>query len=300
MIETAVRFLIESQNSDGGWGTAPRKASATEATSFAVLALSVVRDASLGRRTEQGLRWLVERQRADGSFPLHDRLDESSWTTALAVLAAGAFERYREPALRGVNWLLDHEPRGLGWATSLLYRVAPGRLSVRLNPDLRGWPWTSGAFSWVEPTAYAVIALKKLRPLLVDGRAAHRIRQGELMIYDRMCAGGGWNYGNSRVLGAELPPYPDITALALIALQDHPAQEANRLGLAALERMLAETPSGLTLSWGILCLSLYAREVKRWRALLRRSYERTRFLHETPVMALALLASSDDSRAFAL
>jgi hypothetical protein len=115
-----------------------------------------------------------------------------------------------------------------------------------------------------------------------------------------MCAGGGWNYGNSRVLGAELPPYPDITALALIALQDHPAQEANRLGLAALERMLAETPSGLTLSWGILCLSLYAREVKRWRALLRRSYERTRFLHETPVMALALLASSDDSRSFAL
>ena len=33
-----------------------------------------------------------------------------------------------------------------------------------LDPYLSGWPWTAGAFSWVEPTSYSLIALKKLKP----------------------------------------------------------------------------------------------------------------------------------------
>ena len=86
----------------------------------------------------------------------------------------------------------------------------------------------------MEPTAYALIALKKLKPFLKQTQAEERIHQGELLIYDRMCNGGGWNYGNVRVLGEELRAYPDITAVTLIALQDHQAKEANQLSLQAL------------------------------------------------------------------
>jgi len=40
------------------------------------------------------------------------------------------------------------------------------------------------------------------------------------MLADRCCLSGGWNYGNSNVLGKELFPYVSTTALALLALQD--------------------------------------------------------------------------------
>ena len=59
--------------------------------------------------------------------------------------------------------------------------------------------------------------------------------RGEMLVYDRMCENGGWNYGNSKVLGEALWPYPDVTAVALIALQDRAASEANQKSLRALD-----------------------------------------------------------------
>src|SRR5258706_177994 len=82
-------------------------------------------------------------------------------------------------------------------------------------------------FSWVEPTAYALIALKKLRPVQGDGRSDRSIAEAERMLYDRACAEGGWNYGNSTAYGVELPPYLETTALALLALQDRRDDERN-------------------------------------------------------------------------
>ena len=60
---------------------------------------------------------------------------------------------------------------------------------VQLNPDLRAWSWTPGAFSWIEPTAYALIALKSLVATRQAGPASDRIAEGERLIYDRMCQG---------------------------------------------------------------------------------------------------------------
>ena len=47
-----------------------------------------------------------------------------------------------------------------------------------------------------------------------------RLEQAERLLFDRQCAGGGWNYGNSEVLGQKLHAYVPTTALALLALQD--------------------------------------------------------------------------------
>ncbi|MFQ5851583.1 MAG: prenyltransferase/squalene oxidase repeat-containing protein [Candidatus Binatia bacterium] len=298
MIETAVQFLLQAQNPDGGWGVEKGRRSNTEATSLSVLGLSAVGDQSLVERINPGLHWLTNRQNANGSWPLTGQLQEGSWASALAILPLAASERHRQGAVRGAKWLLRQEGRDLGWAASLIYRLAPEKLAVQLNPDLKGWSWTSGTFSWVEPTAYALIAIKKLRPYLQGTYAEERIRQGELMIYDRICEGGGWNHGNAKVLGENMWPYPDMTALALIALQDHRAADANQLSLHALRKMLTHVQSGLSVSWSIICFSLYGYDVSRWRELLARNYEKTGFLGETKTVALALLASGDGPKAF--
>lgn len=298
MVESAIDFLLQAQNPDGGWGSERGKRSNTEATAFAVLGLNAVKDESLGRTIDQGLTWLTERQNSDGSWPLTAQLKESSWTTTLAVLCLASFESHRQGAVRGAEWLLGQEGRDLGWIASLIYRLAPQKMAVQLNPDLKGWPWTAGTFSWVEPTSYALIALKKLRSSLQGSRVEERIRQGELVIYDRMCEGGGWNYGNAAVFGENLWPYPDITALALIALQDRQAEEANQLSLHALRKMLTRVESGLTLSWSILCFSLYGDDISEWRKLLAKYYKKTGFLSEIKTIALALLALGDEPKVF--
>jgi hypothetical protein len=117
-----------------------------------------------------------------------------------------------------------------------------------------------------------------------------RIREGELLIYDRMCGEGGWNYGNSTVLGEDLPPYPRVTAVTLIALQDRASESSNQQSLGALEQMLDESASGLTLAWSMLCRLLYERNTDSLRALLERRYAASGFIDEIRTMALALLA----------
>jgi len=298
MIELIVDSLTKAQNSDGGWGAGRAKASNTEVTSLAVLSLSTVGTPSLKRNVERGLTWLIDRQGENGSFLLSTSVKESSWTTALATVCLSQFKSHRQKAILGANWLLGQEGRRLGWLGSLFYHLAPEKRNVQLNPDLKGWPWTSGSFSWVEPTAYALIALKKLKTYLGRNLVEKRIEQGELMIYDRMCKEGGWNYGNSTVFGENLWPYPDITALTLIALQDHQTEEANELSIQSLRKMLAQNDSGLSLSWSILCFSLYGYDTSEWKTLLARSYEKRGFLGETKSIALALLALGKGAEVF--
>ena len=86
-----------------------------------------------------------------------------------------------------------------------------------IDPERVGWPWAEGTFSWVEPTAWAVLALRA---------AGH----GEHPRVDRRrsacCSTGrstpaGINYGNRLVLGAMTEPIPGPTAMMLLALQGH-------------------------------------------------------------------------------
>jgi hypothetical protein len=168
-------------------------------------------------------------------------------------------------------------------------------MPVRIDPDLKGWAWTDGAFSWVEPTAYALIALKKL---VRDGSESEVISEAERLLYDRMCRGGGWNYGNSTVLGVDLPPYPDTTALALIALQQRRFEAPIQQSLATLKTLLSSPVSGLTLSWAVVGLAIYGEPIFAWRARLAEVYARRRFLGETKTAALALLGATDGPAAF--
>jgi hypothetical protein len=297
LADAAVEYLFETQNRDGGWGAQIRQRSNTEATAYALLALASL-DVAESKAANAALKWLVLTQRPDGSWPLGAEFPDSSWTSAIATAALSYFESGRSQAIRGANWLLNQQGRGIGFLASLLHWLAPDSAAVKLNPFIKGWSWTPETFSWVEPTAYSLIALKKLRPHLDRAKVKERIEEGERLIYDRMCEGGGWNYGNSNVLGEKLWPYPDVTAVALIALQGHAKREENQMSLRALKKMLDETDSGLSLSWSILCLSLYGEETAGLRQRLGRRYQETGFLGETKSIALALLALGKGAEVF--
>ena len=298
MIEAAVDLLLDAQNPDGGWGAVKGKRSNTESTSFALMALkSLEREAFVGPMTA-GLSWLLQHQKDDGSWPLSDASKQSSWTTPIAVLTLLSFQDQRDHALRAAKWILTQEGRKPSWVASVLVWLSLVKKRGELDPYLSGWSWTAGAFSWVEPTSYSVMALKKLKQSLVGTNCGERIRQGEMLIYDRMCENGGWNYGNSRVLGEALWPYPDVTAIALVALQDRATSEANQRSLRALDAMLREAGSGIALGWGILCLTLYQQDVGEWKRILVKNFEKTRFLGETKSVALALLSLGNGANLF--
>ena len=282
--------LLKTQNVDGGWGATDGKRSNTEATSLVLLGLSRWGETSLVERVNRGCAWLSTQQHADGSWPFTGQFQDGSWATALAVFTLAGCERHRQSALRGATWLLGQKGRRLGWLASLLYHWAPQSFPYRLNPDLQGWSWTAGTFSWVEPTAYALLALKKLRACLPQAQVAERIQQGERLLYNRMCTGGGWNYGNIQVFGEAVVPYPEVTALTLIALQNHQSRRENQVSLMALEEMLTRVDSGLALSWSILCFALYGYDVLPWQVRLTQDYEKTEFLGDSRSLALALLA----------
>ncbi len=292
MIADAIEFLARTQNADGGWGAAPDRQSNSETTAIAVMALRAWNEQTAPSSVERGIAWLLTLQAPDGSWPIRRDVEGPSWATALATLCLASFGEHRHRAHAGARWLVEQRGRRLGWFASLLYRVAPERMGAQLNPDLQAWSWTRGAFSWVEPTAYALMALKKLGPSGA-GPARERIDEGERLLYDRMCEGGGWNYGNSKVLGVPLDPYPETTAVALIALQDRRADAANQLSLKRLMALTGEVPSGLSLSWATLGLSIYGHPVGEWRRRLVRLFGKTRFLEDTRTIALALLAMSD-------
>jgi hypothetical protein len=298
MINAAIDLLLGAQNEDGGWGAVKGKRSNTESTSFALMALKSLEEPRFNRQTTAGLKWLLQHQKDDGSWSLNDVSKQSSWTTPMAVLALLSFQDQRQHALRAAKWILTQEGRKPGWVASLLVRLSLVKKMTELDPYLSGWSWTAGAFSWVEPTSYSLMALKKLKRSLAGTNCEERIRQGEMLIYDRMCENGGWNYGNSRVLGEALWPYPDVTAVALIALQDRAASEANQTSLRALDAMMREAVSGTALGWGILCLTLYNQDVGEWKKIFVKNFEKTRFLGETRAVALALLAFGNGTSLF--
>ena len=297
MLELAANILTSNQNADGGWGAVAGRQSNTETTALALLALqSAAADTAI---TAKAKSWLVKRQLADGCWPLNDSVKGPSWSTALAILpfTAGLAED-RERAIKAGNWLLEQAGGKPGILAKIVGFVKGQKMVVRLNQDLIGWPWTTGNFSWVEPTSYCLMALKKLKQQLPAEKLEERIHQAELMIYDRMCDGGGWNSGNSEVYGEKLWPYPETTALALIATQEHRERQANQLSLRLLKDLALKAGSGLALSWASVCYSLYGQDDAVLKNSLAEKFAKTQFLGENKTVALAILALADGARHF--
>ena len=163
------RRLIELQNADGGWAMAEAGASATEPTSWALRALDpIVRDPGFEVPTadsrERAVNWLSLRQLPSGAWPGSERVPEPGASTGVAALALATCP---EPALRdravaGGAWLLEHPGKRIPWQTRLWFRWNPDRNPLEIDMRFRGWPWMTGTWGWVEPTAIALITFRVL------------------------------------------------------------------------------------------------------------------------------------------
>jgi len=298
MLADAIEALTRSQNSDGGWGAVSGKQSNTESTALGLLALRSLEDSSANPAVRKAEYWLSSSQNSDGCWSYGAGARAPSWSTALAVIALSDSGVEPERLIRAGNWILAQEGSKPGILAKLILAFSFQKKAIHLNDDLIGWSWTPSSFSWVEPTSYCLLALKKIKSRLSAKTFKERVDQAELMIYDRMCEGGGWNYGNAAVYGDPLWPYPDITALVLIALQDHRERNQNQVSLRILAKVAETTDSGLALGWSSICLSLYGHDNSELRQRLDQRFVRTKFLNETKPIALSILAAGDGSRLF--
>jgi hypothetical protein len=74
------------------------------------------------------------------------------------------------------------------------------------------------------------------------------------MLIDRVCEGGGWNYGGSNVYGQNLFPYVPTTAWGVLALQDRPQEAAVVQSLARLRQDATTEPTAQALALAVLAL----------------------------------------------
>jgi Prenyltransferase and squalene oxidase repeat len=253
---------LSAARSDGGFGPRPGMAAEPEPTALAAIALD----------DDEARGWLAGHQRPDGGFALVAGEVVSDAATALAAIALGPGTA-RERAL---DHVVAHQAQ-----------LLPSHPDSPHDPNLRGWGWTPDTFGWVEPTAHAVLALHVLRP-----SANGPLADGLAVLADRECVGGGWNYGNRVVLGVDLPPYAQTTAIALVALQGAEIQLFAR-GVNALDRLWrAERQGGLSLAISLAAFRLSDRpaadEVER---ALDAELERTGLLDDTVALAWTAIAA---------
>jgi len=251
-----LKALRRAQNPDGGWAYFPGKRSWLEPTVYAALALAGEPAADRAWSLLQG--W----QGADGSWRPSRDVAIENFGTALCVTLALSQNRSGGGVNKAVNWLLGTAGTESSWMNRLVTRT--GIVELDRDLSLKGWPWKPGTSSWVEPTAHALVALKKVLALKKAAKLApraemletlrERVRMGEAQLLDVRCTDGGWNYGNRSVRKVDLPAYPETTGIALVGLQGHSGLGPS-LDYAAREA--AQTRSPLGRAWLTIALRLH-------------------------------------------
>jgi len=228
-------------HTDGGWGYAPGHSPQLEPSCLGLLALSLGAE-RFAEPIAKTKGWIERNANDDGSYrPLLGR-EEAIWPTSLVLFTKAA----------------------LDWKTSGLQKTATYLLGTRgrvpdspeagemhdIDIQLLGWPWGETNFSWVEPTAWACLALR-----YVGQGTHHRVVEGTKLLLDRAMDAGGVNYGNRRILGKMTDPIPGPTALMLLALQG----ETHPRLLASVQYLIQQinTDDIEHLCWAKIALDCY-------------------------------------------
>ncbi len=257
--------ILDEVATANAWSYSTGSEPATEPTAWAALALRAYgRDDAADRATQ----WLADHQAKDGTLGINLSQPDPHWPTSLAVLAWSAAEKddrtpYAENIARALKWLDSVEG-------------VPSPLSGDLGHDstLIGWPWVESTHSWIEPTAFSVLALK------AAGKAEHpRTREAVRLLIDRLLPEGGANYGNTYVLGQLLRPHLDPTGLVLMALageKDPSGRLEKTLAFAA--NSIGPQTTAMSLAMGVMGLAAHGREVQQMDKLLEAAAGTTRLL----------------------
>jgi uncharacterized protein (DUF362 family) len=256
--------LVALAHSDGGWGYVAGQPAHLEPTCLALLALS--HDAAQHRTVMDGGRRALEQAAvADGTFRLARGREEAVWPTALVLYVRLVLDGPSDATERTASALLSLKGR-----TTDPKEEEQGEIDTKLV----GWPWAEGNFSWVEPTAWACLALTRA------GQGSHpRAVEGFRLLLDRTFDTGGLNYGNRRIFGTDLEPIPTPTALSLLALRGQKQEPRVSASVSYLCRQADSGDDLEHLCWARIALDLY-RELDGVPSALDRLAERIQAAHD--------------------
>jgi hypothetical protein len=285
-----IHSILDRLEDPANWGYSAGESPASEPVALAALAL-----AGHGRQAaaEQAARWLIDIQQANGSLGISATESSPQWPTSLAILAWRAVfgesvggsdtttaKPEHRPTIRAVDWLLSSSGEAVNKSAVAAH-----------DSTLRGWSWVQETHSWLEPTAFAILALKSC------GAEKHaRSREGVRLIFDRLLPEGGCNYGNTVVLGQTLKPHLLPSGLVLVAL----AGETDTTGQIDRTQQYVAAAVGpdttaASLGWGVIGLAAHGRlpiGYERWlEAAAERTARRGASLPRLTLLTLAALGT---------
>jgi hypothetical protein len=247
VIETYTNSLKTRYKAGKGFVNIMSGRARPDAACWAIIALQIAGTGS--DLIEKGREQLVDAQYKDGRICISSDHKDTYWPTPLAILAWQGAPKYKGPQTKAIKFLLAFDEI----------------LTTEFNQDvlghdglIKGWPWVAHTHPWVEPTAYALIALR------ISGYGAHeRAQDAVKLLIDRQLPHGGWNYGNTFVFKQELRPMPDTTGLALQALSGLVPREKIEKSILYLQSQLASLRTPIALGWTILGLKAWRQEINK-------------------------------------
>lgn len=257
-VQRGIDLLIERRGDAPGWGYRATSDPATEPTVLSSLALLAINaeDSQAYTFARRSAHWLASIQRHDGGVGVSADLSHVDWPTPFPLLLWSVLGTESAAAQRSRARLLSQQ--------GITFAKPPGS-PLGHDTTIPGWSWVERTHSWLEPTALAVLALRR------DGQGYHpRVCQGLALIRDRVIPEGGWNFGNNVVFGQSLRPKPGPTGLALLALAGttKPAPYIDR-SLDYLLEQVRHVRSAMSLGLGLLALRAWNRwpdEANEWLA----------------------------------
>ena len=230
--------------------------------------------------------WLAFNQRHSGL--LDDRVGNHR---------SQCISEHNKRVLDASRWLLVQEGSKPGILAKLILWVTGKSNINRLNHDLVGWSWVPHSFSWVEPTSYALTALKKVRRLALTGKRKRKnpARRGDdLRSHVQRRRLELWQFQSPGLRALALSGYYRV---ALIALQDRAGEQANQESLQACEKS-REKRIQVWLRPGPPYVSAFMVKLRDLAKARGENFRETGFLGETKTLALALLALNGKSNPF--
>lgn len=256
-------------------GYHPQGEAASESIAWCAVSL-----ASAGRNDSAKIaaEWLAKRQAADGSVGVTESQDAPYWPTALAMLAWRAVDdlAYADQIAGGALWALQQQP----W-------TRPRDPKFGHDTALAGWSWAPATHSWLEPTAFFVVALCEA------GYADNARRlEGVKLLVDRLLPSGGANYGNTVVFDQELLEHPHSSGVVAWALAGEPVDDSRLEKTIQRLKLVAERPTGAaSLAWAARGLAAHhqadAAIAEQVAHKLTQSVDKKAGLHKVALLTLA-------------
>ncbi len=256
-------------------GYHPGGEAASEPIAWGAVAL-----ANAGRNDSANVaaEWLAERQAPDGAVGVTESQDAPYWPTALAMIAWQAVDAsaYADRISGGVGWALEQQP----W-------TRPRDPKFGHDTALAGWSWAPATHSWLEPTAFFVVALRAAG--LADN--ARRL-EGVRLLVDRLLPSGGANYGNTVVLDQELLEHTHSSGVVAWALSAEDVRDERLKKTIQRLKLVADRPTGAaSLAWAARGLAAHqqtdAATAVQVAATLTTAVMKQKGLHKAALLTLA-------------